>query len=191
MTRHNAFATSMVLALAIVPILSAKSASATTYQLSVTLAGTSSGTVVSTPAGISCGSTCSASFAAGTVVTLKATAKTGAFFAGWSGACKGIGNCKLTMNSNLSATATFNVSQTVKVLNHIIFIAQENRSLDHYFGALRAYWRLNKFSDISFDGLPQFNPTSGAAPLYGPAPSNPGCDPAYPVPDDCKSLPTT
>lgn len=185
MTRHNALATLMVLALAIVPILSAKSASATTYQLSVTLAGTSSGTVVSTPAGISCGSTCSASFAAGTVVTLKVTAKTGAFFAGWSGACKGTGNCKLTMNSNLSATATFNVSQTVKVLNHIIFMAQENRSLDHYFGALRAYWRLNKFSDISFDGLPQFNPTSGAAPLYGPPPSNPGCDPAYPVPDDC------
>jgi len=90
------------------------------------------------------------------------------------------------MNSNLTATATFNVNQTVKVLNHIIFMAQENRGLDHYFGALRQYWRNNKFSDISFDGLPQFNPTSGAAPLYGPPPANPGCDPAYPPPNDCK-----
>jgi phospholipase C len=40
------------------------------------------------------------------------------------------------------------------VLNHIVFMVQENRGLDHYFGALRQYWRNNKFSDISFDGLP-------------------------------------
>jgi phospholipase C len=73
----------------------------------------------------------------------------------------------------------------MKVLNHIIFMAQENRSFDHYFGAMRAYWRANKLSDISFDGLPQFNPASGASPLYGPPPSNPGCNPAYPVPADC------
>jgi phospholipase C len=28
-------------------------------------------------------------------------------------------------------------------LNHIIFMAQENRSLDHYFGELRQYWADN------------------------------------------------
>ncbi len=89
------------------------------------------------------------------------------------------------MNSNLSVSATFNVSQTVNVLNHIIFMAQENRGLDHYFGALRAYWKANKFPDQSFDGLPQFNPASGLAPLQGPAPTNPGCDPADPPPNDC------
>jgi phospholipase C len=89
------------------------------------------------------------------------------------------------MNSNLSATATFNVNQTVKVLNHFIFMAQENRGLDHYFGALRQYWAENKYSDQSFDGLPQFNPTSGISPLYGPPPTNPGCDPNYPPPNDC------
>ena len=109
----------------------------------------------------------------------------GAFFAGWSGACKGTGRCTLTMNANKSATATFNVSQTVKVLNHIIFMAQENRGLDHYFGALRDYWRNHGFADRSFDGLPQFNPTSGLAPLYGPPPANPGCDPNFPPPSDC------
>ena len=76
-------------------------------------------------------------------------------------------------------------NQTVTVLQHIIFMVQENRGLDHYFGVLRQYWRENKFSDISFDGLPQFNPTSGAAPLYGPPRANPGCDPAYPRPNDC------
>ncbi len=62
-------------------------------------------------------------------------------------------------------------------INHIIFMAQENRSLDHYFGAMRAYWAANGYPDQSFDGLPQFNPQQGIPPLYGPPPSNPGCDP--------------
>ena len=42
-------------------------------------------------------------------------------------------------------------------INHIIFIGQENRSFDHYFGALRQYWAQNGYPDQSFDGLPQFN----------------------------------
>ena len=170
------------------PMAAAQTASAptTTYQLTVTLGGTSTGTVTSSPAGISCGTTCSASFAAGTAVKLTAVSGKGAFFQGWGGACKGnSGTCTVTMNSALAVTATFNLNQTVKVLNHIIFMAQENRGLDHYFGALRAYWAANKFSDVSFDGLPQFNPVSGLAPLYGPPPTNPGCDSADPPPSDC------
>jgi len=158
---------------------------AISYTLTVTVAGTGSGTVTSNPAGISCKPTCNAPFAAGSSVKLTVTPANGSYFAGWSGACKGTGACTLTVNSNLSATATFNVNQTVKVLNHIIFMLQENRGLDHYFGALRQYWRSNKFADVSFDGLPQFNPTSGNAPLYGPPPTNPGCDPASPPPNDC------
>ena len=59
-------------------------------------------------------------------------------------------------------------------LNHIIIFAQENRSFDHYFGARRAYWAKNGFPDQSFDGLPQFNPASGLAPLQGPVPAIPG-----------------
>lgn len=70
-------------------------------------------------------------------------------------------------------------------LNHIVILAQENRSLDHYFGALRQYWRNNGYPDRSFDGLPQFNPTSGLPPLFRAAPTNPGCDPAFPPPADC------
>lgn len=62
-------------------------------------------------------------------------------------------------------------------INHIIFMAQENHSLDTYFGAMRAYWAANGIPDQSFDGLPQFNPTQGIAPLYGPPPTNPTCDP--------------
>jgi phospholipase C len=73
----------------------------------------------------------------------------------------------------------------LKKINHIIFLAQENRSMDHYFGALRTYWAQNGYPDKSFDGLPQFNPQSGPPPLYGPPPTNPGCDPNDPPPMDC------
>lgn len=64
-------------------------------------------------------------------------------------------------------------------------MVQENRSLDSYLGTLREYWAQNGYPDQSFDGLAQFNPSSGTAPLQGPAPSNPGCDPKSPAPSDC------
>jgi phospholipase C len=76
-------------------------------------------------------------------------------------------------------------------VQHIIFMAQENRGFEHYFGALREYWAANGYPDQSFDGLPQFNPSSGKSPLRGPVPTNPGCDPAFPFvpnvspPQDC------
>ena len=157
----------------------------TSFQLTVMLAGNGTGTVTSTPAGINCPSTCRAIFGSGTQVKLTAVPAKGSFFAGWTGSCKGTSPCTITMNANIVATATFKINQTVNVLNHILFMAQENRGLDHYFGALRAYWAANKFSDRSFDGLPQFNPTSGISPLFGPPPTNPGCDPADPPPNDC------
>jgi len=150
------------------------------------LAGTGTGTVASNPAGISCAPTCSASFASGTQVTLTATAGANSTFTGWTGGCTGTGpTCALTMNTSQQVTATFGPAQNVTLLNHIIFLAQENRSLDHYFGAMRGYWAQNGYPDQSFDGLPQFNPSSGIAPLYGPPPSNPGCNPASPPPSDC------
>jgi phospholipase C len=74
---------------------------------------------------------------------------------------------------------------SISSVNHIIFLAQENRSFDHYFGQLRQYWAQNGYPDQSFDGLPQFNPATGAAPLAGPAPTNPSCDPSSPPPAIC------
>jgi phospholipase C len=87
-----------------------------------------------------------------------------------------------------SATAQEPIESTVQPransltsIQHIIILAQENRSLDSYFGALREYWVNNGYSNISFDGLPQFNPVSGAPPLKGAVPAIPGCDPANSV----------
>lgn len=139
------------------------------YALTVTTSG--QGTVTSTPTGITCPSTCSANFTSGTPVTLLATAAAGYNFAGWGGACSGTAStCNVTMSGNQSVSATFTVASGLNSLNHIIFLAQENRSFDHYFGELRKYWADNGYPDQSFDGLPQFNPTPG------PSPTNPTCD---------------
>jgi RHS repeat-associated protein len=78
------------------------------YALTVTKAGTGTGTVNSTPAGINCGTACSANMANGASVTLTATADTGFVFQGWTGACTGLTNpCTVAMNAVKSITATF------------------------------------------------------------------------------------
>jgi phospholipase C len=76
-------------------------------------------------------------------------------------------------------------SSELAPISHIIFLAQENRSFDHYFGELRQYWAQNGYPDQALDGLPQFNPSSGQAPLSAPAPAIPGCDPSSPPPSNC------
>jgi hypothetical protein len=79
-----------------------------THSLTVSKSGTGSGGVTSSPAGIDCGATCSDSFAAGTQVTLSATADSGSTFVGWSGGgCSGTGVCTVTLNSDTTVTAAF------------------------------------------------------------------------------------
>ncbi len=81
-----------------------------TFPLTVTPAGTGSGTVTSVPTGINCPGTCSFNFSNGQVVTLTAAPATGSTFAGWTGACGGTGTCQLTMNAAQNVTATFNTT---------------------------------------------------------------------------------
>lgn len=65
------------------------------------------GTVTSDPPGISCNSgTCSGSFPVGTKIRLVA-APMSLSFLGWSGACRGISDCMLTLNADASANAWF------------------------------------------------------------------------------------
>ena len=87
--------------------------STTNFALTVTEAGTGTGTVMSTPAGIACQPTCIANFASGQVVALSATAAAGSTFAGWSGAgCSGTAGCSVTMTAAQAVTATFTKSAT-------------------------------------------------------------------------------
>jgi uncharacterized repeat protein (TIGR03803 family) len=79
----------------------------TNYALSVSVIGSPGGMVTSS-SGIDCGSVCSANFAAGTQVTLTASAGLGWGLAGWSGACSGIASsCTVTLNANTSIAASF------------------------------------------------------------------------------------
>ncbi len=78
------------------------------FAVSVTKAGTGSGTVTSDTGGINCGATCSATFSAGQRVTLTATSAVGSTFAGWSGSgCSGTGSCTVTISGAQSVAATF------------------------------------------------------------------------------------
>jgi hypothetical protein len=82
-----------------------------THVLTVSVTGAGSGHVSgdATPA-ISCAPTCVESYAAGTVVTLTATASSGSTFAGWSGsACAGssAATCTVTLTADASIAASF------------------------------------------------------------------------------------
>jgi hypothetical protein len=81
------------------------------FALTVTKAGTGSGTVTSSPAGIDCGTVCSTSFTSGTMVTLTAVPVGNSLFAGWSGSCTGTTTtCTVSMTAARAATATFNTN---------------------------------------------------------------------------------
>ena len=94
----------------------AKSVTATfttiTHDLTVTPAGTGTGTVMSddTPQTINCGTACTAAEDHGKLVTLTATPSPDSSFDGWSGDCTNTtGDCTVTMDQLRSVTATFTV----------------------------------------------------------------------------------
>lgn len=122
--------------------------------LSVSLSGSGSGTVTSSPKGINCPSTCKATFKSGAKVTLTAAPGNNSALDSWSGACTGnTATCALKLTANQSAAASFGKADITQV-NHIIVLAQENRSFDHYFGHLADYWAGNGYAAEQFDGEP-------------------------------------
>jgi Divergent InlB B-repeat domain len=76
-----------------------------TFTLSVGKAGSGVGYVGG--GGIDCGPTCTSSLPAGTQVVLVAVADKDSTLVGWGGDCSGTGQCRLTMDRDRSATATF------------------------------------------------------------------------------------
>ncbi|MCX6997066.1 MAG: hypothetical protein NTV49_08260, partial [Kiritimatiellaeota bacterium] len=82
-----------------------------TRTLTVTKAGTGSGTVTSSPAGITCGADCTEAYALNTGVTLTAVPTAPATFAGWSGDCSGVSTTtSVTLTADKTCTATFTLS---------------------------------------------------------------------------------
>jgi hypothetical protein len=79
--------------------------------VTVTFAGTGSGTVSSSPAGLSCVATCVDTFPAGTVLTLTATPTPPSTTASWGGTCPSSttsDSCSFTVEENTTVTASFN-----------------------------------------------------------------------------------
>jgi len=78
------------------------------YNLTINKAGTGNGTVLTFVSGTRVSTT---SFRSGRSVTLKAKPNANSFFDGWSGGgCTGTSpNCTVTMNSDITVTATFNL----------------------------------------------------------------------------------
>ena len=73
--------------------------------------------------------------------------------------CAGLGASNPTPPPTVSPTPTPAPSATLQnSVNHIIIMAQENRSFDHYFGHLPQYWQANGFpqatNGTTLDGEP-------------------------------------
>jgi hypothetical protein len=80
-------------------------------RLKIAKSGAGSGTVSSVPTGVHCGSICSASFDAGTLLKLTATASPGSQFTGWSNGtsvCLTLDSCQVNTGiSDQTVTANF------------------------------------------------------------------------------------
>jgi len=86
--------------------------------LHVAMLGNGEGAVKSSPSGIACGASCSADFTADSVVELTAVAQTGSTFTGWSGACTGVRSCNVTMDTERTVTATFDLASQPAIVTN-------------------------------------------------------------------------
>jgi hypothetical protein len=82
------------------------------YKLTVSKAGTGTGTVMSSPSTIDCGQSCVSGFLEGQKVTLTASADGSSTFDGWAGACTGTDACTLVMGATKAVIATFSLSSS-------------------------------------------------------------------------------
>lgn len=101
-----------------------------------------SGGNVSQNTPINCGDTCQAQFPLGTTVTLKAIAKDGSKFVGWSGDCESnsITQCLVKLNNSKIITAKF-------ALDNVIGVDSKDRNIPRvmfWWGKVNQHWNLDK-----------------------------------------------
>ena len=89
--------------------------------VTVSRAGSGSGTVTSNPAGIDCGSDCSETYPFGTFITLTPSPAVGSIFGGWGGDCSGVETETCAGNltrGTASVTATFTITTRTLTVSH-------------------------------------------------------------------------
>jgi parallel beta-helix repeat protein len=77
------------------------------FQLSVSMAGSGTGTVTSSPSAIDCGPTCVGGFFEGQKVTLTVSIVGTSKFDGWGDACSGTGPCTVLVSKAKTVIASF------------------------------------------------------------------------------------
>ena len=102
----------------------------TLRTLSLSFAGDGGGRVTSAPGSLDCTNDCQAEFADGTSVTLSHTADPGSSFAGWSGACSGLGSCSVTMDRARSVTATFTTDAAPTSCGRITYASKKGSNIE-------------------------------------------------------------
>lgn len=95
---------------------------------------------------------------------------------GCGGAVSAGGPTKTSGSPNPSPTPAATSATLQNSVNHIIILAQENRSFDHYFGHLMQYWQKNGYpqatNGTTLDGMPENASNVGDPPAGGgPAPT--------------------
>jgi parallel beta-helix repeat protein len=82
------------------------------FPLTVSKAGTGTGTVTSSPSVIECGASCVGAFFEGQKVTLTAAASSSHTFDGWAGPCTGTDSCVVVMVKATAVTAMFSAGSS-------------------------------------------------------------------------------
>jgi hypothetical protein len=115
------------------------------FTLSINKSGAGTGTVTNNPAGTA--------FNAGTVINLTATPDASSTFAGWSGGCTGISpTCSVTMKTNTSVTAAFNLKTGANggVIGNVAaactYPTQESQTGTNYYVSTHGVYSAWKYS---------------------------------------------
>ena len=87
-----------------------KSCEGPKFPLTVSKAGTGTGTVTSSPPVIDCGQSCVGQFFEGQKITLTATAAGPSTFDGWAGVCTGTDVCTVVLDKAKAAIASFSLA---------------------------------------------------------------------------------
>jgi len=100
-------------------------ASSVNPTLTVSKNGTGTGTITGNR--INCGTDCTSSYPESTSVVLTAIPEIGSVFTGWSGACTGIGTCKITMTGAQNVTAQFTAASDLYLVSYVEISKSFNR----------------------------------------------------------------